>query len=81
MATLYPYLSARVPGHICGWLPLNVSRRGNMPATPRRIAWAIREIGRSGYPGLLAAEALGGHPAPSHLAESVASVDAVMAHR
>lgn len=81
MATLYAHLSARVPAHLCGWLPVSVSRRGNLPATPRRIAWAIREIGCCGYPGFLAAEALGGHPAPAHMAESVASVAAVMAHR
>ena len=61
LPTLYDYLLAHATG-LCCWLPQSINRRGNLPATPRRIAWARRVLatGEAGYPGRCLAERLGG---------------------
>lgn len=44
--------AGRRDGHVyCGWLPLCVHHRGHLPVTPRRLAWALRQIAASGYAG------------------------------
>lgn len=56
---LYSYLSNRADG-LCGWLPQQINRKGNLPATSRRIAWAKKVLSCGEYPSRCLAERLGG---------------------
>lgn len=58
--TLYEYLSTvATPLNVAGWLPQSINRRGDLPATKRRVAWARRVLAGGNYASRLVAEALG----------------------
>ena len=64
-----------------GWLPVAVDRRRWLPATPRRIAWAIREITYSGYPGRVLAARIRGSETLDPGADTLRSLLAVESRR
>lgn len=77
--TLYQHLSRHADG-LCQWLPQQINLRGNLPATPRRVAWARRVLAQGAYPSRCLAERLGG-PSPVGGTELATSLASVLAQR
>ena len=74
--TLYTVLSREARNlELLQWLPAAINRRGNLPATPRRLAWAIRVLSAGAYPSRRLAEAMSSRQADGgrELAASVAA--------
>ena len=79
--TLNDWLGSLPTEGLCGWLPVAVDRRRWLPATPRRIAWAIREITSSGYPGRVLAARIRGSETLDPGADTLRSLLAVESRR
>jgi len=77
---IYGWLKTLPSEGLCGWLPINVHKKQENDATPRRQAWALREIEKTGYSGRVLVERVAKKPVAAG-ADAVASVNRVLQFR